>query len=384
MGLLSPYCVLDLTDAKGMFASKLLADMGAMVIRIEPPGVIPSDESLEFIYLNAGKKRISLNLTSDKGREIFCRLVKTTDIIVESYPPGYLESLDLEYQRLIEESPPLIMASITPFGQNGPYRDYQADDLVLQALGGWLSLSCKPNTPLKLYGNQAYYAASLFTINGIMLALYERHNSGKGQHLDISVMECVAATLDHALPAYLSREAVSGGQGSRYGNNAFQVFRCQDGNILLSVTQNWETLVEWLDSEDMADDLNDEKWRDGDERNQEIDHIIEVLQRWALSHTVAELEKKGQLMRFPCASIRSIPQLLSSPQLEERSYFTDIKMAGTSKRYQVPGVAVKMSGSPWQSGDRLASPGESNQDIFQGELGLIEDEIELLAEEGII
>ena len=111
------------------------------------------------------------------------------------------------------------MASITPFGQSGPYCNYQADDLVLQALGGWLSLTGEKDAPLKLYGNQAYYAASLFAVNGILLALYERHSSEKGQHLDISVMECVVASLDHALPARFSGEDVSGRQGNRFGTS---------------------------------------------------------------------------------------------------------------------------------------------------------------------
>jgi benzylsuccinate CoA-transferase BbsE subunit len=384
MGLLSPYRVIDLADTKGMFASKLLADMGATVIRIEPPGVDPDYQSLEFAYLNAGKKRVSLDLTSAKGRELFSRMVKTTDVVVETYPPGYLKSLDLEYQQLVGVSPQLIMASITPFGQSGPYRDYRDDDLVLQAIGGWLSLTGQSGTPLKLYGNQAYYTASLFAVNGILLALYERHSSRKGQHLDISVMECVASTLDYALPAYLSGKAVSGRQGSRYSNNAFHVFRCQDGHIMLSLTQHWETLVEWLDSEGMADDLTDEKWKDRDERNQGIDHIIDILQHWTLTHNVAELEEKGQLMHFPWAGIRSIPQLLSSPQLEERCYFTDIEVAGTNKRYRAPGVAVKMSSSPWQPGSQLDLPGESNRDVFQGELGLTKDEITLLSKERVI
>jgi crotonobetainyl-CoA:carnitine CoA-transferase CaiB-like acyl-CoA transferase len=153
---------------------------------------------------------------------------------------------------------------------------------------------------------------------------------------------------------------------------------------LLSLTLHWETLVEWLDSEGMAGDLIDEKWRDRDERRQGIDHIIDVLERWTLTHTIAELEEKGQLMHFPWAGVKSVPQLLASPQLEERSYFAEIGIARTGKRYRAPGAAVKMRGLPWQPGGRLAFPGESNRDVFQGELGLTRDEMEELSTEGVI
>ena len=384
MGLLSTYRVLDLTDEKGMFATRLLADMGAEVIRIEKPGINPHENLFDFAYMNAGKKRINLNLETEKGREILQHLVKTADILVETYQPGYLESFELGYQQLSAISPQLIMASITNFGQSGPYRDYQADDLVLQALGGWLSVTGEPDTPLKLYGNQAYYTASLFAVNGLLLAIWERHASGKGQHLDISVMECVTGTLDHALPRYLYEGVISNRQGSRHWNNAFRIFRCKDGHILLSLMQHWETLVEWLDSEGMAADLTAEKWLDGDERTRGIDHIIDVLERWTLTHTVVELEEKGQLMHFPWAGVTSIPQLPESPQLKERDYFTEIEVPDTGQKYRAPGAPVKMNGSPWQTGSRVSGPGESDEEIYIRELGLSESNMELLSEEGVI
>jgi len=384
VGLLSAYRVLDLADEKGILATRLLADMGAEIIRIEKPGINHCEESFDFVYANAGKKRISLDLDTEKGRELFRQLLKTADIMVETYQPGYLESLGLGYRQLSPVFPQLIMASVTGFGQSGPYCNFKADDLVLEALGGWLSVTGEPDAPLKLYGNQAYYMASLFAANGILLAIRERHNSGKGQHLDISVMECVAATLDHALPRFLSEGTVSGRQGSRHWNNAFRVFRCQDGYILLSLVPHWETLVEWLDSEGMAADLTDERWRDRDEKNRGIDHIIDVLERWTLTHTVAELEEKGQLMRFPWAGIKSIPQLLESSQLEERNYFTEIAIGDTKKKYRAPGTPVKMSGSPWRTGSRLAVPGESNHELYAKELGLTENEMDRLSGEGVI
>ena len=137
-------------------------------------------------------------------------------------------------------------------------------------------------------------------------------------------MECVAATLDHVLPRYISEGVVSQRQGSRHWNNAFRVFSCRDGYILLSLFQRWETLVEWLDAEGMAGDLTDKKWRNREERLNDLDHIIEILEHWTQSHTVAELVDKGQMMRFPWADVASISGLMDSPQLAERDFFVKV------------------------------------------------------------
>jgi len=313
MGALSGNRVLDLTDEKGMLGTRVLSDMGAEVIRIEKPGLIGYRNNADYRYLNASKRNISLNLEEKTGQGLFRRLIKTADVLVETEAPGYLASLGLGYADLSEINPGLVMAAITHFGQNGPYRNYKSCDLVAGALGGWLSVCGEPRTPLKLFGNQAYHTASLFAVNGILLALWHRHTTKRGQYIDISVMECVAATLDHVLVRYFYEGIVSGRQGSRQWNNAFRIFPCRDGYILLSLNQQWETLVEWLMSGGMAEDLADEKWRDREERSRGIEHVIEVLERWTLSHTVGELVEKGQLMHFPWARVTSISEILESP-----------------------------------------------------------------------
>jgi crotonobetainyl-CoA:carnitine CoA-transferase CaiB-like acyl-CoA transferase len=383
VGVLSGYRILDLSDVKGMFATKLLADMGAEVIRIEKPGEPPRQNPLNFSYLNAGKKSISLDYGTAKGREIFRRLASQADVLVVTEPPGYLESLGLGYQALSGVSPGLIMAAITPFGQDGPYRDDKADDLVVQALGGWMSVTGEPDRPLKLSGNQAYYTASLFAVNGILLALWGRQATGRGQFIDIAVMECVAATLDHALVRWFSESIISGRQGSRHWNNAFRIFPCKDGYILLSLLQHWETLVEWLDSEGMAEDLRDEKWLDREERIRGIDHVSDVIERWTLTHGAVELEETGQLMRFPWARVMTLSQLLESPQLKERGYFTEIEVPHNGSII-APGVPVRMSASPWRTGDRAPAAGEHNGEIFGEALGLSEEEMRLLSREGAV
>jgi crotonobetainyl-CoA:carnitine CoA-transferase CaiB-like acyl-CoA transferase len=282
VGALSDYLVLDATDEKGMLCSTLLTGMGAKVIRVE--------------------------LEKEVEQAQFGGLVKKADVLIESFPPGHLTSLGLGYTYLSQINPGLVMVSITPFGQSGPYKDYKACDFTIQALGGWLSVTGEPRAPLKLFGNQAYHTASLFATNGILLALWHRHATGRGQYIDISILESVAATLDHALVRYFYEGIVSQRQGSLYWNNAFRVFTCQDGYVLLSLRQNWETLVEWLASEGVTVDLTDAKFQDRDQRDGNIVYLIGVLQNWTSYYKAKELVEKGQLMHFPWAEVVSVSQ----------------------------------------------------------------------------
>jgi crotonobetainyl-CoA:carnitine CoA-transferase CaiB-like acyl-CoA transferase len=269
--ILAGYRVLDLTNDKGSLCVRLLARMGAKVVHINPEG---------------------------KSKR-FQNLVKKADILIETSSDG------VDYKELAKINPSLIVVSITPFGQTGPLKDYKSSDLTLQALGGWLSVTGEADKPLKLYGKQAYHTAALFAVNGILLALRQRRVTGKGQHLDISIMECVAATLDYVLPRYFYEGVVSQRQGSLHWNNAFRVFPCKDGYILLSIHHQWDTLVELLTYDGMAGDLADVKWRDREMRNRHIEHVIEILEKWTLSHKVKELEVKGQLMHFPWAVVKA-------------------------------------------------------------------------------
>ncbi len=163
--MLSNYRILDLADEKGWLCARLLADMGAEVIRIDRPGTdVPRS------YLNAGKRCITLNIEKGKGQDLLKRLVEKADVLVESYAPGFLEGLSLDYPQLSQLNPRLVMASITGFGQAGPYRDYNSSDLVASALGGQTYVCGEPDLPpLKPFGAQAYYTACLFVVNGILL-----------------------------------------------------------------------------------------------------------------------------------------------------------------------------------------------------------------------
>jgi len=382
--ILSGYHILDLTDEKGMFCSRLLADMGADVVRVEKPGESATGNQ-SFEINNLGKRSVTLNLEINAGQELFRRLVKTADVVVESCPPGYLEALGLGYNALSEINPRLVVASITGFGQDGPYRDYNSCDMVASALGGQMYICGEPELPpLKPFGNQTYHSACLYAAIGIMVALLNRHTSGRGQHLDISLQECTAATLDHVLVRYFYQGVVAKRQGSLHWNNAFRVFPCRDGYILLSLFQQWETLVEWLDDEGVAGDLTDRQWLDREKRLEQLDHVVEVLERWTRSHSVAELVEKGQLMRFPWAEVSSIPALLNNPQLRERGFFIQVEHPESGKKIELPGVACKLSRSPWRVGNRISVSGEHNTEIYVGELGLSGQEVKALVKEGVI
>jgi len=330
--ILSGCHVLDLTDAKGRLCSRCLADMGAEVIRLEKPG-----KSAGFHWEDLGKRSVTLDIELKRGQQVFRRLAKTADVLVESHPPGYLDALGLGYNQLSKLNPRLIVASITAFGQSGPYSGYKSSDIVASAMGGQLYLNGQPGSPpLKPFGSQSYYLASIFAAIGVMLALWHRHSSGKGQHIDISLQECAAAALDHVLVRYFYQGEVAKRQGSLHWNNAFRVFPAKDGYILLSLLYQWETLVEWLESEGMAGDLTESKWRDRDYHLEHIDHVIEVLERWTKTHPAAELVEKGQAMRFPWAEVASVPELLASPQLKARGFWAEIGHPETGEKLKFP------------------------------------------------
>jgi len=390
--------ILDLADEKASFCSKLLADMGAEVFKIERPGGDTSrtvgpfwgnrlhpEKSLSFWYHNTGKLGITLNLDSEEGQQIFRRLAQNADVVVESFPPGYLDKLGAGYQALSELNPGLIMASVTGFGQDGPHREYHSCDIVASATGGQMSVCGAPDTPpLKPYGQQPYYLSSLFAATGILLALRQRKQSGQGQHIDISMQEAVAATLEHVMVRYFYEGTVSRRQGSRHWNDSFCTLPCKDGHILLSPSMEWDTLVDLLDNEGLAADLKEEKWRDEAYRAQHFDYIIQALQRWTSNHTTAELFELGQLMRLPWAPVASPANVADSPQLNARNFFVPVAHPEADTSFIYPGAPYKFSRSPWSIPRRAPLIGEHNARIYTDELGLSKEDIDGLAARHVI
>ncbi|MCK4784868.1 MAG: CoA transferase [Desulfobacteraceae bacterium] len=397
-GLLSGLRVMDLADEKAGFCSKLLADMGARVIKIEKPDGDPSrhigpfrkdssksKSSLSFFYNNTNKLGITLDIEHREGKSLFLRLVKRTDVIMETFPPGYLEQIGLDFEVLTQANPELILVSVTGFGQSGPRRDDKSCDLVASAYGGQMYVSGSPSKPpLKVFGEQSYYTASLFAATGVLLALRKRAKTGKGEHIDISLQESVTATLEHVMVRYFSERVIPRRQGSLHWNDAFTVLPCKDGFIHLTLFQQWETLIEWLDTEGMAEDLKDEKWRDEDYRRAHAEHVIKVLGRWTKTHTVDELFELGQRMRFPWAPVQSPGDVLRSPQLNGRDFFVEMDHPETGSVLKYPGVPYKFSRGFIHKKKPAPLPGEDNVMIYQKELGISEEELKRLVSQHII
>jgi len=397
-GLLQRVRILDLADEKASYCSKLLADLGASVIKIEKPGGDPSRQlgpffktspspegSLFFWHSNSNKQGITLDIEKEEGKELFLRLLIDADVVVESFAPGLLRQLGLGFDVLSARNPALILASVTGFGQDGPRSQYRSCDLVTSAFGGQMFVSGSPSTPpLKPFGEQSSYVTSLFSAIAILLALRKRRLTGKGEHIDISSQECVASTLDHVLVRYFYDRVIPGRQGSVSWNNASFILPCKDGYIHLTIATQWDTLVEWVEGEGMAEDLADEKWKNEAYRLQNINHVIDILQRWTRTHTVQELFEWGQTMRFPWAPISSPEDVLQSPQLQTRAFFTDVDHPELDTRLRYPGKPYTFQPAFEKQWKRAPLIGEDNAHIYEGELGLSAEELRRLSSMKVI
>jgi benzylsuccinate CoA-transferase BbsE subunit len=398
ISLLSGVRVLDLADQKASFCSKILADMGARVIKIGKPGDDPSrkigtfredsskpEDRLSFFYNNTNKFGITLDIEHREGKSLFLKLVKRTDVIVETFPPGYLEQIDLDFKVLTRTNPKLILVSVTGFGQSGPRSNYKSCDLVASAYGGQMYVTgSHKRPPLKAFGEQSYFAASLFAATGVLLAIRKRAKTGEGEHIDIALQESVTATLEHVMVRYFSEGITPIRQGGLHWNDAFVVLPCKDGFIHLTLFQQWETLIEWLDNEGMAEDLKDEKWLDEDYRRAHVGHVIEILGRWTKTHEVNGLFELGQLMRFPWAPVQSPREVLRSPQLKERDFFVELNHPEIGSVLKYPGVPYKFSRGLIHKKKPAPSAGADNEMIYKNELGISEEELIRLFSQHII
>ena len=255
--LLAPYRVLDLTDEKGLLCGKLFGDMGADVIKIECPGGDParnigpfyhddidSERSLSWFAFNLNKRGITLNIETDDGRELFKSLVKTADFLIESFPPGYLDQLGLGYASLETINPRIIMVSISPFGQTGPYAHYKAYDIVGMAMGGMMQICGDPDRPpVRITYPQAYLFASAEAVVGAMAAHYYREATGEGQHVDISMQQCIVG-LGMTAPAIWELMQINQKRGG-----SIQVIqrRLEDGTVKTTTLRSvWPTSLQRL------------------------------------------------------------------------------------------------------------------------------------------
>ena len=393
---LSGYRVVDLSGPMGVYCGKLMADMGADVIKVEPPGGDPMrdigpfiggepgpDRSLYWLHFNTNKRSVTLDLRSNAGAEVLRQLVTASDVLLETGAPGYMASLGLAYESLAAESPGLVYASITAFGQTGPYRDFKASDLVGFAMGGYMFVTGWPHTPpSKLWGSQAYHTASNRAYLAILIALFHRTMTGDGQHIDVSMQEAVAATTEHVNTTYNYTGESAVRCGFRHGGQFVATWRCKDGyaSITTNTRQAWDDLRAWMDRDGMAGDLMDETYNDHFVlRGEHSAHIEELIQRWAMMHTRQEITEFGQSNHHPWGPAATAEEILENEQLWGRGYFKTLETPEGVPSLVYPGDPYRLTEFSQPVRRPAPAPGEHNAEVLSDILGLSPEEVERLS-----
>ena len=396
--------ILDVSGPASAYTGRLFAGMGAEVILIEPPegaahrrqspfiGNIPGIErSLTHQYLNAGKRGITLDLDTVDGREIFRKLAKTASAVIESEPVGKMKERGLDYDSLKSINPALVYTSITPFGSDGPYKDYAATDLTLLALGGLLCLGGYAEAePTRAYGDQALLNGSQFGAIGTMLAIIDAEASGQGQYCDVSIQECVTMSMETAIQFYDLEGYVRrrGGRQNAAGNGVYQ---CKDGEIVLSAgafSPRWGALMEWMEKDGIgrAEELSEPQWQDRDwvASPEAIKKFSEIAGPWLLSKTKHELYEGGKSRSIPLVPISSPADIPESEQMKFRGFLETLPHASMPEvKMTMPGGPFKFSETPWKI-EKAAPTLGSDTSAVLAEVGLSADDLARLASGGVI
>ncbi|MCH8351992.1 MAG: CoA transferase [Chloroflexi bacterium] len=384
-GALDGVKVLDLSqDIAGSFCARLLADYGAEVLKLEPPGGAAlrrmgpffqddphPEKSLFFLVLNLNKKGATINLESATGRAIFKELIEHVDVVVESYQPGYLASLGLGYDDLEQLNPGLVMTSITPFGQDGPYSQYQGEEIVSYAMGMIMSVSgIQGREPLKHGGFQAQYEGGLNGAAATAMALFSQVNTGEGQHIDVSVTECVASSMMATQTMY---PFMGGTQHRRraQGGMFTHPMACADGWIIVQTGggASWEDICDLFEAPEMMDPrFSDPAQRpqNGAELDRIIVDAIKDRSKW-------DLFPKAAQARILFGVVQTPRELVECPQLASRDFFREVDHPVIG-RIKVPAVLFNFSVSPYQL--RCPSPtlGQNNREIYVEGLGYSQED----------
>ncbi len=401
---LSGIKIIDLTwHIAGPYCTKLLADYGADVIKVEMPGkgdparimgpFFKDDPHPEksgvFLHLNTNKMGITLNLKTATGKKILKELVKDADILVESFRPHVMPALGLDYETLKKVNPRLVLVSISSFGQTGPYREFKAAEIVEYAMGGEMySTGIASREPLKLGGNVVQYQAGTIASVATMGALFAAEDQGSGQHVDVSIMETQAGSADRRA-IYIMGYICAGVITTRWPppREAVRmlimpqgVYPCQDGFVnTLSLPQWWPRYIEALGMPELKDDPRFQNIFSM-EAGMEFDAIW---YSWLADHGKHELFDIFLKSKIASAPVNSPEDLLSNIQLKAREYFTEVDHPKTGK-VTYPGAPFKLSESPWKI--RYPSPllGQHNEEIYCRQLGYSKEDLVKLREGGIV
>jgi crotonobetainyl-CoA:carnitine CoA-transferase CaiB-like acyl-CoA transferase len=412
-GILGSRRVLDLTDDRGFLCGKILADLGADVIKIEKPGgdvsrsrgpfyhEIPDPEkNLYWFSYNLNKKGITLNIEDKKGRDIFARLLKTADFVIESFTPGYLDKLGLSYSKLNQTNPRLVMTSISPYGQTGSFKQYEASDIDVMAMGGLLYITGKPDQPpLRISSPQAFLLASAHAAAASMIAYYYRETSGEGQHVDVSAQECVLWEIANAIPLWqlnknILRRAGSYMSGRWTGTKQRLLWKCKNGYVLFYIlggafgVKTNRAIVKWMEEKRIAPEyLKTFNWDAFDmaAQTQEMQDQIEVhIGNLFALFTKEELYNEALKRGIMLCPVNTSKDILGNAQLKDRKFWVDINHPELSTDIRYPGVFAKLSETPLNIERRAPLIGEHNLEIYHGELGYSESELKDLQNIGVI
>tara|TARA_B100001245_G_C22852255_1_gene409692 strand:+ start:72 stop:1214 length:1143 start_codon:yes stop_codon:yes gene_type:complete len=329
-GPLKNLLVVDLTRVLvGPFCTMILSDLGARVIKIEAPetgddsrkfGPFVKDYSTYFMSLNRGKESIALNLKNEEDKKIFEKILSKADVLVENFKPGTLEKWGYGWKEVIKKYPKLIYASASGFGQTGPLKELPAYDMVVQGMGGLMSVTGHPNSePTRVGTSIGDITAGLFTAIGINAALYDRQKTGKGTFIDVSMLDCQIAILENAISRYLSKKEIPEPMGSRHPSIApFEAFKTKDSYIIIAAGNDklFSKLCDVLKIPDIA---NDKKFESNSLRCENMDLLKNIFEeKLKFKNTdewIAEMEK----LKIPCGPIFNIKQAIENPQIKERN-----------------------------------------------------------------
>ena len=405
---LSPYRVLDLTNEKGYFCGKILADLGADVIKIEPPEGDPGrdigpfyhgrqdkEKSLFFFAYNTNKRSITLNIQTHEGQEIFKRLAKTADFVIESFKPGDMDKIGLGYSVLKGVHPRVIMVSITPFGQEGPRKDWKASDIVAIAMGGLSHITGSPDRPpARVNVDQAYVIAGTQGAMGAMIAHYYREATGKGQYVDTSTQESVVLSALTVPQAWDLQKFIWPREGafmSRARKRVRHLWPCKDGYIAWRLFTGGlgvktRALVDWMKSQGEAGELAELNWQEMDlltVPEEKFYHWQELFGEFFKAHTKAELCKEALARGIVLIPASTPKDLLEDPQLEARDYWEEVEHPELGTTITYPGALYKSSEVEWKF-RRAPSVGEHNREVYEGELGFTKERLAALKQSGVI
>ena len=411
--MLSGCRALDLTDEKGFLCGKILADLGVDVIKLERPGGNPSErtgpfwadipdpeKSLYWFAYNSNKRGITLNIEAVDGREILGELVKTADFVIESFPPKYLDKLRIGYSTLSSINKGIILTSITPFGQVGPYSEFRASDIVIMGMSGILYQTGEADgAPVNMSMPQACLLAGASAAVGTMIAYYHREKTGEGQHVDVSMQQSAAWFQANAIPFWelnkvaLKRSGVTRAGTSRDDTSQRQMWPCKDGYVFFVViggkqgAKTLSALVEWMDSEGMATEFlrtmdwdNFDMWRT---TREVISQISKPVGEFFMSHTKSELLDGAAKRHISICPLSSMQDLLNDTQLKARNFWVEIEHPELGTNITYPREFIKSSEKVCATRFRAPLIGEHNEDVYK-EIGLSKQDLVVLKQAGII